>query len=90
MPRSGPVNRPLSDVGAPGPARTVAERTTASASRSVNLVVGAVYLLVGVIGLFILHSSMNLLALNGLDNGLHFASALVLLGSAAAGGRARA
>lgn len=73
-----------------GAALLGAARAGQSASRSVNLVVGAVYLLVGVLGLFILHSSMNLLALNGLDNGLHFASALVLLGSAAAGSRARA
>lgn len=59
-----------------------AARAGQSASRSVNLMVGAVYLLVGVLGLFLLDSSLNLLALNGLDNGLHFASALVLLGSA--------
>ena len=67
-----------------------AARAGQSASRSVNLMVGAVYLLVGVLGLFILHSSLNLLALNGLDNGLHFASALVLLGSASLRPRAHA
>jgi len=50
------------------------------AAKGVNATVGAVYLLVGVIGLFVLSSSANILALNSADNGLHFASALLLLG----------
>jgi len=58
-----------------------AARAGSTVSRAVNLLVGGVYLLVGVAGLFLLHSTANLLALNGPDNGLHFASALVLLGS---------
>ncbi|HSV65905.1 MAG TPA: DUF4383 domain-containing protein [Mycobacteriales bacterium] len=49
-------------------------------SRAVNTLVGAIYLFVGVIGLFILDNSANILALNGFDNVLHFGSALVLLG----------
>jgi hypothetical protein len=44
--------------------------------------VGAVYLLVGIIGLFILDSDANILSLNGADNVLHLASALILLGVA--------
>src|SRR4051812_33736505 len=50
-----------------------------AAARAANTAVGAVYLLVGVIGLFILDSSANILALNGADNGLHLVSGAVLL-----------
>ena len=56
------------------------------ASRSVrtakgaNTLVGGVYLLVGVIGLFLIGTDANILALNGADNVLHFASAILLLG----------
>ena len=52
----------------------------AAAARLANATVGAVYLLLGVVGLFVLSSSANILALNSPDNALHFASALVLLG----------
>jgi hypothetical protein len=48
-------------------------------SRAVNTAVGAVYLLVGIIGLFILDSSANILALNSADNVLHLVSAVALL-----------
>ena len=51
--------------------------TTAKAA---NTAVGGVYLLVGVLGLFILDSAANILSLNGADNVLHFLSAAVLLG----------
>ena len=51
-----------------------------AAAKGSNTAVGAVYLLVGIIGLFVLDSSANILALNGADNVLHFASAIVLLG----------
>ncbi|MGV8885860.1 MAG: DUF4383 domain-containing protein [Microbacteriaceae bacterium] len=49
------------------------------AARTANTVVGAAYLLLGLVGLFILDSAANILALNGADNVLHFASAAVLL-----------
>jgi hypothetical protein len=50
------------------------------ASKTVNTLVGAVYLLVGVLGLFVIENgSLNLIALNWADNGLHFASAALLL-----------
>jgi Domain of unknown function (DUF4383) len=52
----------------------------AAASR-VNTLVGGVYLAVGVLGLFILTSSANIVALNSADNVLHFLSAAVLLGT---------
>ncbi|WP_130491913.1 DUF4383 domain-containing protein [Motilibacter rhizosphaerae] len=51
-----------------------------AAAKGANIAVGAVYLVVGIIGLFILDSDANILALNGADNVLHLASALLLLG----------
>ncbi len=63
-----------------GAALVLAARQGPAASRAVNTAVGGVYLLVGVLGLFILDSSANILALNGADNVLHVASAAVLLG----------
>jgi uncharacterized membrane protein HdeD (DUF308 family) len=55
-----------------------------SAAKGANTLVGAVYLIVGIIGLFIANdtSDLNILSLNGADNVLHLASALVLLGVA--------
>ncbi|XAS67820.1 DUF4383 domain-containing protein [Micrococcaceae bacterium Sec5.7] len=49
-------------------------------ARTVNASVGAVYLLVGLVGLFLLSSPLNIIALNGADNVLHLASAVLLLG----------
>ncbi len=63
-----------------GAALVLAARQGVAASRAVNTAVGGVYLLVGVLGLFILGSSANILALNGADNVLHVVSAAVLLG----------
>ena len=51
----------------------------AAASRSVNLAVGAVYGLVGLLGWFIDGSSANILALNPADHLLHLGSAGVLI-----------
>ena len=48
-------------------------------AKSVNTMVGAVYLVLGVLGLFLLNSTADILALNSADNMLHFASALLLL-----------
>ncbi len=50
-----------------------------AAARATNTSVGAVYLLVGLLGLVVGSGSLNLLALNGADNLLHFASAILLL-----------
>jgi hypothetical protein len=52
----------------------------AKAARTVNSLVGVVYLVVGALGLFILDSSANILALNGYDNWLHLFSGAALLG----------
>jgi hypothetical protein len=53
----------------------------ARSARVANAAVGGVYLLLGAVGLFVLGSSANILALNSPDNVLHLASALVLLGA---------
>jgi hypothetical protein len=49
-------------------------------AKGANTLVGAVYLVVGIIGLFLVGTDANILALNGADNVLHFASAILLLG----------
>ena len=49
-----------------------------------------VYLPLAVVGLFVLSSSANILALNSPDNALHLASALVLLGAGLTASRATA
>lgn len=63
-----------------GAALLLAGLNSVSAAKGVNTTVGAVYLLVGVLGLFLVGSSLNIIALNGADNVLHLASAVVLLG----------
>ena len=63
-----------------GAALLIAARTSVRAAKGTNTTVGAVYLLVGILGLFLVGSSANILALNGADNVLHFASAILLLG----------
>lgn len=49
------------------------------AARQANIGVGAAYLLVGILGLFIAGTDANFLALNTADHFLHFGSALLLL-----------
>ncbi len=63
-----------------GAALLLAGLTSVPAARSVNTTIGGVYLLVGILGLFLLGSSLNIIALNGADNVLHLASAVLLLG----------
>lgn len=63
-----------------GAALLIAARRSVRAAKGVNTTVGAVYLLVGVLGLLIVDSAANILALNGADNVLHLGSALLLLG----------
>lgn len=58
----------------------MAARAGVRQARSANTLVGAVYLLLGIIGLFILDSEANILSLNSADNVLHLVSAAVLLG----------
>ena len=46
----------------------------------VNALIGGVYLLVGIAGLFVIGTKFNIIALNQADNALHFATALLALG----------
>jgi hypothetical protein len=62
-----------------GAALLIAGLSSVPAARSANTTVGAVYLVLGIIGLFIVGSTFNILAINAADNVLHFASAAVLL-----------
>ncbi|MCG7418629.1 MULTISPECIES: DUF4383 domain-containing protein [Microbacterium] len=62
-----------------GAALLVAGLANARAAKSVNIAVGAVYLLLGIVGFF-LTGPANILALNVPDHFLHLASAVVLLG----------
>jgi len=55
----------------------------------VNPLHNIVHLLVGIIGLFILDSSANILALNSADNVLHLVSAVALLGAGLAADKDR-
>lgn len=62
-----------------GAALFLAARASLSSSRTVNTLVGAVYLLVGIVGFFLIGGDANILAINQPDNFLHLASAAVLL-----------
>ncbi|MET0932755.1 MAG: DUF4383 domain-containing protein [Mycetocola sp.] len=63
-----------------GAALLIAGLSNAAAAKSVNTVVGAVYLLLGIVGFFLVGTALNILALNTADHFLHLASAIVLLG----------
>ncbi|MEX0153134.1 DUF4383 domain-containing protein [Microbacterium sp. LMI1-1-1.1] len=63
-----------------GAALLIAGLANARAAKSVNVTVGAVYLLLGIVGFFLVGTAANILALNTPDHFLHLASAVVLLG----------
>jgi hypothetical protein len=63
-----------------GGALLIAGLANARAAKVTNTVVGAAYLLLGIVGFFIADTGANILALNTADHFLHLASALVLLG----------
>ncbi|MCU1547046.1 MAG: hypothetical protein JWP30_2146 [Homoserinimonas sp.] len=63
-----------------GAALLIAGLRNVEAARKTNITVGAIYLLVGIIGLFITDSSANILALNAADHVLHLGTAIILLG----------
>ena len=63
-----------------GAALLIAGLSSVTAAKATNTTVGAAYLLLGIVGLFIVGSALNILALNAADHVLHFASAAVLLG----------
>jgi hypothetical protein len=62
-----------------GVALFIAALVGARISALANAGVGAVFLLLGIAGLFLVDNQYNLLALNVADNVLHFGSAAVLL-----------
>lgn len=62
-----------------GAALVIAAMTSVRAAKAVNTTVGAAYLLLGIVGLFLVGTPANVLALNVPDHVLHFASAAVLL-----------
>ena len=62
-----------------GAALLIAGLSSVSAAKVVNTTVGAVYLLLGIVGFFIADSSLNILALNVGDHFLHLATAVLLL-----------
>lgn len=61
----------------------------ARAAKAVNGVVGAAYLLLGIVGFFIADTGANILALNTADHILHLGSALILLGVSIGADKAR-
>ena len=63
-----------------GAALLIAGIVSARAAKIVNIVVGATYLLLGIVGFFLVGTALNILALNTFDHFLHLASAIVLLG----------
>ena len=62
-----------------GAALLIAGLSSVSAAKGTNTTVGAVYLVLGIIGFFIAETAANILALNTADHFLHLASAVVLL-----------
>lgn len=61
-----------------------------NAARAVNTTIGATYLLVGIVGLFLTDSEANILAINSADNVLHLGSAAILLTAGLMGPRTNA
>lgn len=66
-----------------GVALLAASRRTETARRA-NMIIGATYLVLGVIGWFITGTEANILALNAADHWLHLLSGAVLVGVAVA------
>lgn len=52
-----------------------------AAAKTVNATVGVVYLLLGIVGFFLVGTALNILALNTPDHFLHLGSAIILLGA---------
>jgi len=63
-----------------GAALLLAALSNVRAAHLIDTVVGAAFLLLGFVGLFIVNTDLNLLALNAPDNVVHFVSAVILLG----------
>jgi glucose uptake protein GlcU len=72
-----------------GVALIAAARTHASA-KATNLTIGAVYVLLAVLGPFINNTAVDIIGLNGPDHFLHLASGVLLVGVALVADKARA
>jgi len=74
-----------------GAAMVAAAIAGVRAARFANTLIGAVYLALGVLGLFITgNNPLNIIALNGADNGLHLVIGAVLVGVGLGADKARA
>jgi multisubunit Na+/H+ antiporter MnhG subunit len=62
----------------------IAASRTHAAARSTNLTIGAVYILLAVLGPFINNTALDIVALNGPDHVLHALSGVLLVGVAVA------
>ena len=62
-----------------GAALLIGGLVSVKAAKTINVVVGAAYLLLGIVGFFLVNTAANILALNTADHFLHLASAIVLL-----------
>lgn len=62
-----------------GAALLIAGLSTVAAAKIVTTIVGTAFLVLGIVGLFVIGTEFNILAFNGADNVLHFASAVLLL-----------
>ena len=62
-----------------GAALLIAGLASVRAAKVTNTVVGTAYLLLGIVGFFLVGTAANVLALNTFDHFLHLASALLLL-----------
>lgn len=71
-----------------GVALLAASRRTHSA-RTLNLLIGATYVLLGLVGPLLTGTEANVLALNGADHGLHLLSGAVLVAVAVLADRTR-
>ena len=67
----------------------IAAARTHVAAKSVNLTIGAVYVLLAVLGPFINDTAADIIGLNGADHVLHLLSGVLLVGVAVAADKAR-
>lgn len=72
-----------------GAALVIAGLAGVRAAKAVNATAGTVCLLLGFVGLFVVGTEFNALALNGADNVLHFAGATLLLAAGVGAERTR-
>jgi len=64
-----------------GAALLVAGLAGARAAKAADSAVGTICLILGLFGLFVVGTPLNILAINGADNVLHFGTSVLLLGA---------